>query len=427
MTGPFRTILRLLARPARTDHGRGGIVIMPYRGYGSRQDVFLMGRVFRQPSFGDSARSGLWQDLADLLRRFLRRGIGDAAVVARFCGTEQRVATDRDGYFRLTLHPAVPPPSDRVWHDVALELADGDGQPTRVTASVFVPPIQARHVVISDIDDTVMFTGVANKLAMMWRLFFQGAKSRTAFPGISAFYRALHSGPSGQDGNPILYVSRGPWSLYEVLDRFFNMHRIPVGPILFLREWGLTLQRPLPKRAKHHKRDLIRTMLSLYDGMPFVLIGDSGQHDPEIYAEIVREFPGRVQAIYIRNVSRKAARDDEIRALARRVVEQQSTLLLASDSQAMAEHAAEHGLISADALPEIAGERQVEEAKAAGQPAEDAHPAPAKPRRQVDGATRDGTLQAVDQGKVEQALHEAEDADGVPGTVEVGQRPAGGA
>ena len=74
------------------------------------------------------------------------------------------------------------------------------------------------------------------------------------------------------------------------------------GPVLFLREWGLTLQSPLPRRGKGHKLALIRDMLSLYDDLPFVLLGDSGQRDPDIYAQVVRENPGRVLAIYIRNV-----------------------------------------------------------------------------------------------------------------------------
>ena len=62
----------------------------------------------------------------------------------------------------------------------------------------------------------------------------------------------------------MLYVSRAPWSIYEVLDGFFRQHDIPVGPVLFLREWGMTLQRPLPRRGKAHKLELIRRMLDLY-------------------------------------------------------------------------------------------------------------------------------------------------------------------
>jgi phosphatidate phosphatase APP1 len=193
----------------------------------------------------------------------------------------------------------------------------------------------------------------------------------------------------------MLYVSRGPWSLYEVLDEFFNLHRIPIGPLLFLREWGLTLQNPWPRRAKDHKLELIRNMLELYRDLPFVLIGDSGQHDPEIYARIVHEHPGRVLAIYIRNVSRAAERRQAIEALAVEVAEAGSSLLLATDSLAMARHAAEHRLVSAGALAEVLEEREVQQDEV-----------DTKPTHAIEGRTREETRRAVQRGELDAALDE---------------------
>src|SRR5918996_6329280 len=125
-----------------------------------------------------------------------------------------------------------------------------------------------------------MYKGVASKAKMLWRPFMQRPRSRVAFPGVAALLRALHVGTSGTEFNPMLYVSRRPWSLYEILDEFFNLHSIPVGPLLFLREWGVTLRNPLPRRPWGHKLEFIRNMLSLYEHLPFILIGDSGKHDP---------------------------------------------------------------------------------------------------------------------------------------------------
>ena len=348
-----RWLVHLLARPVRATARQGPVIVQPYRGYGSREEIFLIGRVFRQPVLG-AGRRGVARDLVDLLRRFLRWGLAEAALIARFGGTEQRIATDRDGYFRVHMRPARSPPVGRLWHRIELELVE----PARVMAEgeLFVPPAGCRYVVISDIDDTVVQTGVANKLIMLWRLFMQGPRSRAAFPGMAALLRALHEGRSGHEVNPMLYVSRAPWSIYEVLDEFFRLHRIPIGPILFLREWGLTLQNPLPRRAPDHKLELIRNMLALYHDLPFVLIGDSGQRDPEIYAQLVQEHPGRVRAIYVRNVSRDPTRHRAIQDLASQVVGAGSSLLLAADSLAMAEHAVEHGLISPGARARVLAE-----------------------------------------------------------------------
>jgi phosphatidate phosphatase APP1 len=217
---------------------------------------------------------------------------------------------------------------------------------------------------------------------------------------VAALLQALHRGASGFEANPMLYVSRAPWSIYEVLDEFFNLHQIPVGPILFLREWGLTLQSPLPRRAQDHKLDLIRNMLALYRDLPFVLIGDSGQRDPEVYAQIVRENPGRVLAIYIRNVSRDPERHRAIEALALQVIEAGSGLLLAADSLAIAEHAAAHGLIAPDALVEVAREREVQQ----GEP-------DLKPTVEIGRASPGETRRAVQTGELEQALDQANGAE----------------
>lgn len=345
------------------------MVIQPYRGYGTRDEVYLMGRIFLQPRLGAGLPSGsVLREIADVLRRLGRWGLGDTEIRASFAGTEKTFTSDRDGYFHVVMEPTEALDPSTSWHRVHLEVTR-DGETAEEEGSVYVPPPTARRVVISDIDDTVMLTGVANKARMLYRLFVEGAESRVAFPGVTELYRGLHRGPSGDQGNPMLYVSRAPWSIYEVLEAFFRLKDIPEGPILFLREWGLTFQRPLPRRAEDHKRDLIESMLARYDELPFVLIGDSGQHDPEVYAEIVREHPGRVEAVYIRDVSGEDARAEEIRRLAEETREAGSPLVLADTSAAMAEHAVETGILDEGSAGEVA--------RAARKPGAEGAPAPA--------------------------------------------------
>jgi phosphatidate phosphatase APP1 len=367
--------LRLLARPVRRAQGEDGLVLEPYRGYGSHAEIFLIGRAFRQsrPN-GAGAEGSLRVLLRDVRRRITRRPIRGARITARFGGSELQVTADRDGYFRIHLRPRSIPPGDGGWHAVDLVLAADP--PVRATGQVFIPPARCRCVIISDIDDTVMRTGVANKLKMLWRLFVADAASRVAFPGAAALYRALHAGAAGNESNPMLYVSRAPWGIYDMLTAFFRRHAIPEGPVMFLREWGLSWRHPLPRRAEEHKRDLIVHMLRLYADLPFVLIGDSGQHDPEVYAEIVAAHPGRVVAVYIRNVSYDAARIAEIERLAASVTAARSSLVLAADSVAMAEHAAGLGLIAPEAVAAVAAERRTADT-----------PEPAAETRRIDAST----------------------------------------
>jgi phosphatidate phosphatase APP1 len=388
-------ILRLVTRPVRFAQGRDGVVLEPYRGYGSRQEIFLIGRVFWQ-SERATGTDGLLLQLRNVRRRLVRRAISGAVVTARFCGAEVRVTADRDGYFRIHLHPRTEPPADPPWHIMDLVLEE----PQRVEArgQIFIPPERCRYVVISDIDDTIMRTGVANKIAMLWRLFVQGADSRVAFPGVAALYRAFHGGLSGAEDNPILYVSRAPWGIYDMLDEFFRLHGIPVGPILFLREWGVSWKSPLPRKAADHKQDLIRNMLALYSHLPFVLIGDSGQHDPEVYRQIVEEHPGRVLAVYIRNVSRDASRIGEIEDLAKVVSTAGSSLVLAADSIAMAEHAAKLGLVPSETVEEVAREKTVQHDEQ-----------PPVETRHVKRQAPEETAEAVAEGKLHDVLDSAKE------------------
>ncbi len=355
---PLKRLLRVATRSVEEERG---YVILPYRGYGTRAEIFMIGRIFYQRTSG-SKTHGTGNLLVQIARRLFRRGVAGVDVELRLEGSSQRVITDDDGYFRAHMPLQQPPAEDRLWHNVVVEILNPEADTGRraVNGEVFIPPNTARFVVISDVDDTVMHTGVANKIKMFWRLFAQDAESRVAFPGVASLYNALLNGPSGNEYNPILYVSRGPWGIYDMLDAFFKAHNIPIGPILFLREWNVTLRSPLPRRAEDHKQDLIRKMLDLYHELPFVLIGDSGQHDPEIYAEIVHENPGRVLAVYIREVSGSSSRADELEKLTAEILKSGSSLVVADDSYVMARHAAEHGLISEAALAKVLEEKMVD-------------------------------------------------------------------
>jgi phosphatidate phosphatase APP1 len=344
----LRGLLRFLARPVRRARGRRGVVLQPYRGYGSEARIFVIGRAFWQRT----DRGAEVSELRDVLRRVRRRPVRGARIRARFYGAITEVETDRDGYFRIEMAPGEPVPPEVRWHRLEIAML----APARVAAEaeVYIPPPQARFVVVSDIDDTVMHTGVANKAAMLWRLFVQDAEDRTVFPGVSHLYRALHAGAGGDEANAMLYVSRAPWGIYDLLETFFQRHDIPVGPILFLREWGISWRHPFPRRAVDHKRVLIEAMMGLYGKVPFVLIGDSGQHDPEIYHRLVQEFPARVRAVYIRDVAaRGPERAAEVTAMAAALKAGGGHLVLARDSLAIAMDAAGLGLIAPEAVEDV--------------------------------------------------------------------------
>ena len=295
------------------------------------------------------------RDALDLGRRLLRRGSAARSWSRASPGRKQRVATDRDGYFRVHLRPRHRRRPAACGTPIDLELL----RPVAVKAEgeLFVPPATCRFVVISDIDDTVMHTGVASKAMMLWRLFMQVPRAGSPSPGWRPSWGPCTPGAPGPSTTRCS-TSPAPPGQLRGAGCLLPPHGIPVGPLLFLREWGLTVQSPLPRRGKGHKLELIRNMLALYHDLPFVLIGDSGQRDPEIYARVVREHPGRVLAVYVRNVSRDPDARPRHRGVGPEVAGAGSALVLAADSFAMAEHAAARGLIALEALAEVFGSRR---------------------------------------------------------------------
>jgi phosphatidate phosphatase APP1 len=139
-----------------------------------------------------------------------------------------------------------------------------------------------------------------------------------------------------------------------------ELQNIPKGPLL-LRDWDIGLSSLASSRHFEHKGVALRNILGLYPTLPFILIGDSSQHDPEIYRQIVNEFPGRIHAIYIRDVVRSSERKSSIQKLADEILESNSALVLADDTLGAAKHAAEHGWISEKKLPEVGEEKRADE------------------------------------------------------------------
>lgn len=324
--------------------------ILPYRGYGTRCELFLKGRVLEERGITSSGQyATVWDNLRNMARRFASDEVPAARVRASFGDHQVETLADEEGFFDVRFELAEPLGGPAGWHPVELELfhpSSPGGGPVRSTGQVLVPT-SADFGVVSDIDDTVVRSSATNVLKMAWIVLLNNAHTRLPFEGVNVFYEALRRGMEGRDLNPIFYVSSSPWNIYDVLEDFLDVHGVPAGP-LFLKDWSPSVL------GKHrtHKLGIIRTLLGTYPDLPFVLIGDSGEEDPEIYLQTVREHPGRIRAIYIRDVT-SAERDAEVRAIAAESRSLGTEMALVTDTAAAAEHAASLGLIAPDAVPEI--------------------------------------------------------------------------
>jgi phosphatidate phosphatase APP1 len=367
--------LQKLAGELREDLSRGGKLVLigtdgpieidAYRGYGNARRILIQGRVMRSWNIGKSADTdGTIRNLLNTYKRVRAHPIPRARIEASIGAARQEIAADEEGFFRAWMDLPSPIPVTQPWVQASLRLVSPreGGREIAATAKIRVATPEAAFGVISDLDDTVIQSRVSNFLLAVRTIMLGNARTRLPFPGVMELYRALERGSDGKRHNPIYYVSSSPWNIHDLIAEFLELQGIPDGPIC-LRDWDVSADALTSGRLRKHKEPLIREILDANPELPFILIGDTSQKDPEIYREIVKAYPKRVLAIYIRNVDPDPERSAAVQALAAEVLKDGSTMVLADDSEAAAKHAAEQGWIQWESVPVVQAEKRADEGK----------------------------------------------------------------
>ena len=333
-----------------------GLHLVVYTGFVGADNVAKVRvRVTEVPELPGDSRIPYWETAQANLRRHAALALVGVEVELRIgahCVTE---VTDDHGFANFSL----PVPKLRAgWHEAnAITTPIEDGESVSGTGRVFKPAATAPFLVISDIDDTILLTGLTEGVAMVARTVFRDAEERKAIPGMSALYRGLVRGVPSSSGKRraepgFFYVSTGSWSFFPLLEKFIDLRGFPRGP-MFLTDWGPT-ERYLRRSGAEHKRTAIRRLFEAYPDQEFVLIGDSGQRDPLTYAEMAREFSGRVRLILIRQVGGDdEERNIDVAAHAARSREEGIPLHLVADAADAAVIARDLALCDDDTVAEV--------------------------------------------------------------------------
>lgn len=287
------------------------IIVSGYRSYGTPRRLRIQGRVLagteRTPAAGPMRGA---QNLRDVFSRFNSREIPGARVRVSFGPHETTMVADSEGY--LSGWMELTADQTPGWHSIAMELIEPrseDCEATPGTTQILVPSSDAEFGIISDLDDTVIATDVRKRVAMLRNVLLNNAHSRLPWDGADIFYRALCAGSDGSRENPIFYVSGGPWNLYDIYDHFLQLNSIPIGPI-DLADFGFSSEVFLHPSHEVHKLARIREIFETYPAMEFVMIGDSGEKDAEIYVKAAETYAGRIRMIYIRDVTRLSGHEE---------------------------------------------------------------------------------------------------------------------
>lgn len=242
-----------------------------------------------------------------LYRRYATVEVPEAHVEVLCGGVRQTASSDDAGFVLVELQTP----------DVCAQRAEvrlvGNDDVIATPVPVYTPGPNARHVVVSDIDDTVLDTDLSNPFRRFAQLLLSDRPVRLPFAGVGELYRAFT-----RAGNPIFYVSNSPTNLHGHLRTMFEAHGLPAGPLL-LQVWGVKEDTSVPPRGRGaHKDRALRRIATDYPHLPMILVGDTTRRDSQHYLTLAEEHPGRVSAIYIRKVGGPLSWGIDGDALARR-------------------------------------------------------------------------------------------------------------
>jgi phosphatidate phosphatase APP1 len=314
--------------------------IMAYIGHGNDSHVWVRGRVLaNKPIRGPEEDDNWWDNLRATYQRWETDEVAGASVELLYGSQRRVVVTDEEGYYQALFKRD----GESAHTEIVIARSQREGAAIVAQHKIMLPDPSAKYMVISDMDDTVIHTGITNVLLAARLTFLNNAKTRKPLAGVASLYRELARGTNGRAQNPIYYVSNSGWNMYDLLRDFIELNDIPRGPI-FLRDLGLN---PVERDSTDHKANTIRDLLAHYPKLPAVLIGDSGQHDAELYASVAKEFPDRIIAIYIRDVDphHDSAHDAKVDAIIKDRSGGGIPMLRGRDSQAFAAHMQSVGLL----------------------------------------------------------------------------------
>ena len=325
------------------------IMILPYTTYGTKNMAYLRGRVLEDKNIQPKKDDTIYHLLKNTYKRFWTDEKENVVIKASFEGNEFVTTTNQEGYFRIRekIDPLELDEDQHNWVSVGYTMEGGDAE---AVSQMLVPQTGCDFGIISDIDDTVLQTGVTSflKLKVIYNSLLKSAFDREPLQGASPFYQSLEKGTKGTNSNPFFYISNSPWNLYNYLRMFLREKQFPAGPVL-LRDFAMPWESNY-QTEKNHKQREIRNIFLTYPNMKFIMFGDSAEHDASIYSEVAREFPEQVICIYLHAVNKKRQME-----YVNSVIDgsEHVEMVLASSALEMAEHAFHNDLITKQAYHKV--------------------------------------------------------------------------
>ncbi len=271
------------------------IKILPYRSLANGDKAFIRGHAFKKHRVKElKTYHKQFSNFRNAVRRYQLSPLKYEEIRVVLNGEEKVVSTDKKGMFTCEFDMHNLP---KGWHKYQVKLNG------KIKKGEVLHPTNHRTAVISDIDDTVLISHSTRFLKKMYLILFRNAHSRKLTPMIKNWTSHLQDFNEDQNPKEFFYVSNSEWNLYDFLEDFFDINKLPKG-VFFLQNLRKGLK-DLVKTGRvndNHKMDSIEFLFQFYPEKPYILVGDNGQKDMEIYGKICDKYPDRVKGVMIRKL-----------------------------------------------------------------------------------------------------------------------------
>ena len=278
------------------------IKLVTYRTYGSVKFVYLKGNC-KYKSQDNILNKNIFKMNLYTWTLFKSKKIKDLLIEIKFSKKRKiTTRTNQDGAFFVSAKNLLSNKitTNKDWIPFNIQVLNSRSTFKVFKGEMLIPSEDASFGVISDIDDTILKTGVTSflKIKLFYNTFFKKPGSREEIPEASRFLNLL----KGEEAkNPFFYVSNSPFSLYEYLDTFLALYNFPKGAIL-LRDIRSSKVEPLFVRNQEHKFKEISNIFKTYPNMKFILIGDTAELDFKVFSDLYESYPSNIKQIYMREV-----------------------------------------------------------------------------------------------------------------------------
>jgi len=267
-----------------------------YNAYGNAHHVVIQGRMLRKRAFEVVKSDDSWvRNLWRRAKQIESNEISNAHIIANIHNEKFTVKGDDEGYFEfnITLKSRLKTGYEKV--DLTIE----NNTYTYHTLATIIED-QKLVGIISDFDDTLIVSNVTDKFDLAINTVLKNYQQRILVTTMQEQFRQILSQNPKEVPSTLFILSGSPQQLFTPVEGFLNFHHFPKHTLILKKAHGDNKD-PLSDQFAY-KTQKIERLMKLYPSMTWVMFGDSGEKDRDVYGAMYKKYPYQIKAFYIRDI-----------------------------------------------------------------------------------------------------------------------------